>query len=608
MPVVLIGSNETIRAYESQHQDLTRRFRILDPKLCVCVYTSGHDEAPSIVRTKDEIVLCLGHPFIEQGHEPSYITPAHIQCLEEGSLNVQNVASLNGCFLIVSINQNTGTTKVFTDRFGSYNCFLFVRPEKLIALSTQYSRLTRSFSSDLDILETSLYQFIRMRRLYNDTTFHRNISRLGPGEVTEVRLGRTSEVKRTSYWVPKDFENLKGKTIESNAKVLYDILSSSVKKYLAKEGRHGLFLSGGLDSRALLGIGGDKYITYTNGTSENNEYNIAKSLAGLAGASHCFLYRPRNLLEQHFSESISSSNGMTVYYETPFIHYGEKLRREVDNVHLGLGMDILFCGHYMAKSLRRLSKWSSLSFILNNLGSDVTANDYVEQSSYRLKTSSVDRLVSIEQKDVLNESLYAEIERKLGEGRKLGATGHSLWEFVHCTDIGRHYSMLMASSIRPFVDVVIPALENELYDLSFQIPVEQKYNWSAYIQALKYIDMDMMKIVNSNTNLQAGFSLRKQTILKTLRGFANTIPGVQFSSMPAVDERSWPHVSESISENKAISNRMKMMAESGAINDLRFIRSGSVSEYWKEHCSNARDHTILLSLLLTLEEGVLSRV
>ena len=179
-----------------------------------------------------------------------------------------------------------------------------------------------------------------------------------------------------------------------------------------------------------------------------------------------------------------------------------------------------------------------------------------------------------------------------------------LWEYCHLTNLGRHYSTLMASSLLPYLRVWAPALNNRSYDMAFSLPPKSKVNWNAYLKALERLDKSLMKQPNSNTNIRADYSLHTQTAVKLLRGLYNILRPGRFITSPVYGDRSWPSVSESITKNTVIREKLQETISQGAIFDSRLLKREAVSKLYELTTNNQVDHSIFLNQLLTLEYGL----
>ena len=176
---------------------------------------------------------------------------------------------------------------------------------------------------------------------------------------------------------------------------------------------------------------------------------------------------------------------------------------------------------------------------------------------------------------------------------------------MHLTDLGRHYSTLMARSLSQYLPVEIPAFENDLYDLAFRLSVKGKVNWRVYLQALRKLSTEAMRVPNSNSNIRASLGPFAQTGINISRGVAARLfPSAPIRRMPQTADRSWSAVRNDL-ENEFFNSKIDQLADSSAVIDLSFIDPDKLRNIIADHKSKRADHSVLVNLLLTLEYGLL---
>ena len=530
----------------------------------------------------------------------SPVTAANIAELREQYLTKPHL--LNGTFFIAIVEKDRAT--LISDRFGSIPVFVASLNDAGIVIATGYrsvlAQLTPSESGGLS--ETAVYEFIYMRRLFGTKTYHDRVSCLPSASITKINsVGKV--IESVQFWKPKVTELDRG---ENEPARLVESLKSASRMYMRDDvERYGLMLSGGLDSRGLLSLGRSRYSTFTTAPSQNNEYKIARELARNFGAEHKFLLRNPDHLVENFSSMVLASNAMTVFHECQFMEHAETIASEVDVVHMGIGLDIMFCGHYMFKHRPSLFGRPALFFILDRIDEQHLEQIFIENVSYRLKTSDVQAIVKPGAIAHLDQALLNSAKQKLDEGRGCGLSGHRLWEYMHLTDLGRHYSTLMARSLSQYLPVEIPAFENDLYDLAFRLSVKGKVNWRVYLQALRKLSTEAMRVPNSNSNIRASLGPFAQTGINISRGVAARLfPSAPIRRMPQTADRSWSAVRNDL-ENEFFNSKIDQLADSSAVIDLSFIDPDKLRNIIADHKSKRADHSVLVNLLLTLEYGLL---
>ncbi len=568
------------------------RLRILEKSRFAFICVGPFEETPR--------VLAEGRRYFVQLGDSSQSTLRNLG-IDDFS-KISSLCSINGSFALIDIKEDEVT--IVSDRFGSIPVFYARLASGEVVISTGYQSLIGLLTPEETgtINEEAIYEFLYMRRLFGTKTYHSNVECLASATCMQVST-KSKKIRMKTYWKPKS-EQLSN--VRECSQLLEESLEKAVNRKLADdEKKHGLMLSGGLDSRVLLAIGRDRYTSFTNTPKINNEYYIAAELAKLAGSRHFHILRPTNYFSRIFERAITCSNAMTVFYECQFLDYIEELAQHVDTVHLGIGLDILFCGHYMAKYHPTIAGRPMLYFRERKNISHNLEKLFLKTVSYRLKTSSLTEIIAGHKNAGLLESLESSIHEKMDIGRGYGLSGHSLWEFMHLTDFGRHYSVLMGKSLTSRLNVRIPALDNDLYDLSFLLSPKAKINWRAYQQALTRISPELMKVKNSNTNITASYSLFQQSFIQVMRSISRRLSKKHVGGLPGWSDRSWPVVARDMEDDEMI-RKTELMVKFGKINDLSFIDQKKVETMYADHTSGKSDHSVLLGLLLTVEYGLLS--
>ena len=557
------------------------------------------EERPDVVSIEGEVLVIFGSPVYKN-------QPLHkLSRAQWSKVFRDELKSLDSSFLIFWISHGGREAKIISDRFGSIGIFWW-SARGITAFSTEFRNSVkqhrRLFSQKLDT--QSIFEFLWFRRLFGDVSYIEGIRWLPGGRLLEIQDARVKSFSH--YWSPVPRESHLAE--RENSEKLRAVATSAIDRALEAGGRHGLMLSGGLDSRCLLGVGRDRYTSFTTAPRNNNESQVAAELASVAGSRHHFIPRPGNYLDIIFDQAMGLSNGMTQYYECQFLGYRDFLGEHVDNIHIGLFWDIFFCGHYMPKFQRTFFGRNTLYFSAINIERCDMARFFVHNISYRQKTTDLAKVIPRQVYCSLIERQYDRVRERIAEGSDLGFSGVDLWEYMHLTDLGRHYSMLMARSLRPFIRVQIPALTNESYQLAFALSAQQKINWSTYLSFLNVMCPDLMGIRNSNTNIRASRGLYSQTAIKFMKGIQKNLTGSQSIVSPSIEDRSWPTVQEPFLQESRIASEMEQLFQIGKIWDLGLFDRSAVRELYDRNRSGRENHSIFLSQLMTLEHGLLAHL
>ena len=562
----------------------------------------GHgEEEPSIIKGEKQVYVVFGTPFIDGVSLSSYVdtAPKYFETIQD------RLPEIDSVFTIVEYTYETRTTRIYTDRYGCINIFV-ASVNNTLMLSTRVRNIVDVLRLDktIELDKQAVFEFLWFRRLFGNKTFIEEIQSL---ESASYYVFKGQQCLRKGvYWSPGEATQHTGvNKIDGAARLIAHEIRKGVNLAIDDSSVNGLFLSGGLDSRALLGVGGSRYKAITNTPELNNEYEVAQQLAESVNAKHIHLLRPKDYLDNIFDEATIASNGFTQYYECQFLGYVKQLAQIVDNVHFGLFLDVFYCGHYLPKHRQSLGRGKSLYFVLDDIAYGKLPEYFMANVSYRQKSTALEMVCNSATYRDCYQRLLGEIRQQFDIGSQEELSGIALWEYMHLTNLGRHYSMLMASSLRPYMKVFVPILTTSAYDLAFTLPIKFKTNWSAYLKALQIISPSLMNIENANTFLKAKYSLHSQTLLKILKGVSNKVLPFSFRMSPNAEDRSWPLVLESIQDRQSICEYVESTLQEGSILSLDLIDKNKAWELYRKTKNGEEDHSVFLNQLLTIEYGLL---
>jgi asparagine synthetase B (glutamine-hydrolysing) len=510
------------------------------------------------------------------------------------------VPRLDCGFLIIVHDRQRDCLTIVNDRTASLPCFYQATADGFLA-SSSFKRLFDArggiASPGFDALTVA--EFLYFRRVFGTRTYDRDISFLPYASVLTVNPDGSSDHRR--YWRVAAEKFALGQN--ELADRLAEALRRSMRTYMSDGRKFGLLLSGGLDARALLAAAPEPPICITTTPKPNNELAVAMELASIRGAEHIYVPRPERLLDNALHPSVELSGGMTIFSEVPYLGYGADIAPKADVVFMGLLLDIMFCGHYLPKSLFSVGAHSGWHFRLQDLPTDI-AGHFINKVSYRLKTSDPFRVIDRHKHRMIRDQLRERIQQEFAEGQQLGLRDYDLWEFMHLHNLARHYSLLMAQSVRTFAACRLPAVTNELYDLCWAMRAEDKANWAVYQKAIAKLNPRMMRTRNANTNIRADLPLWRQTTVKFVRALLGKLFGVNLRRSPSWWDRSWPEPRQNIDANPSIQVRIMNLSRSDTLSAAGFFDLDLIANVVSEHNSGMHDHSVLLGELLTIEEAL----
>ena len=284
-------------------------------------------------------------------------------------------AHLNGSFAIVIVDEARQRVVIATDRTASRPLFHF-RAEDTLVVSSEVKALLLApgLRPTLDL--SAIGSFLSCGHPLDGHTFFEDIRRLGPATV--MTLSRTGiDVQR--YWHHTFDETARDLGADHYQRTLADLIRLAVKRRLRTSHEYGVLLSGGYDSRGILGCvlenrPAAETQTISWGQREDLAYGdcwVAGRLARRLGVRHSFYELEPDRLPAHAADFVHLSDGLT----DGCTNYPESLR-VFQRIREDLGVQILLRGD---ECFGYTSRWGLRSLV------DVpSARPLLRRSAYEL--------------------------------------------------------------------------------------------------------------------------------------------------------------------------------------------------------------------------------
>lgn len=162
------------------------------------------------------------------------------------------VEQLNGAFVIAIWDEPRRRLLMANDRFGLYPLFYTCREGRLVFAPEMKGCLCdESFPRKLDL--TALAQYMRFQHLLGERTFFEDLRLLPLASVLTFDLS-SAEGSVKAYWTFDDIPYRPEVTFDEAVEEAGRLLRLAVRRLSGDSYRPGVYLSGGLDSRTILGM------------------------------------------------------------------------------------------------------------------------------------------------------------------------------------------------------------------------------------------------------------------------------------------------------------------------------------------------------------------
>ncbi len=258
------------------------------------------------------------------------------------------VRKFRGMFAFAIYDLRKNQLFLARDHFGIKPLY-YLENSDLFAFASELQAL-KHFPVDLEVDLRSVDQFLWLQYIPAPDTIFKNIRKLPPAYQLVVNL--TNNTRRLNrYWTPS-FNPDNSRSEAQWLEELEAVLNDSVRAHMISDVPFGVFLSGGVDSSAILAYMAlnstrpVKAFSIGFDEKEYNEVEFAKIAAQRWGAEHHVeTVKPDALailpqLVRHYGEPYGDSSAIPTYYVS------QVARRHVPLVLSGDGGDEIFAGYH----------------------------------------------------------------------------------------------------------------------------------------------------------------------------------------------------------------------------------------------------------------------
>ena len=272
---------------------------------------------------------------------------------------------LRGMFAFAIWDERTQELFLARDRVGK-KPLLYAQVNGQFIFGSEFSALLLHPDIGRDIDIEALHHYLSFMCVPAPLTAYQAIRKLEPGHSLRWRRG---EIEIERYWQP-DFSKKIDISEEEAGERAIEILRDAVKVRLMSEVPLGAFLSGGIDSSAVVALmSAESSVpvkTFSIGFEEQDfsELHHARRVAEHVGADHHeFVVRPDALevlpiLVEHYGEPYADSSAIPTYY------VARETRKHVTVALNGDGGDESFAGYERYAAMRLAERYHRIPAVL----------------------------------------------------------------------------------------------------------------------------------------------------------------------------------------------------------------------------------------------------
>jgi len=395
----------------------------------------------------------LGHTFYTNSD-----TEAIVHAYDEFGADCPK--HLRGMFVFAIWNTAKQELFIARDRMGK-KPLLYADVNGQLVFGSEFSALLVHPDVSRDINPEALDYYLAFMCIPAPLTAYRAIRKLEPAHWLRWRNGN---IELGCYWQP-DFTKKIDISEEEAGERTIEILRDAVKVRLMSEVPLGAFLSGGIDSSAVVALmsqeSSERVKTFSIGFEEQDfsELHHARRVAEHVGADHHeFIVRPDAvevlpLLVDHYGEPYADSSAVPTYY------VARETRKHVTVALNGDGGDESFAGYERYIAMGLTEKYRKIPSFLRESMIRQAVNMIPTDPTRRSKIKSAQRLLAVVERpkagrymkwmsvfdDELKEPLYTDSFRQQTQGAN--ATGILENWFKRANGIGTVDTLLLTDQM-----------------------------------------------------------------------------------------------------------------------------------------------------------------
>ncbi len=237
------------------------------------------------------------------------------------------VKKLNGSFVLALWDFRENRLVIANDRYGLRTLYYFQHKDIFLFASEMKSILTfPQVEREIDL--QGMAEFFGLNFIMQDRTLFKEIKVLRPASILIHRDGR---LQIRSYWNLNLREDNKRFDEKASLERAHILVKQAMQRQLKDDVPKVLSLSGGLDSRTLLGAAvqlGFKIPSFTFGTTDCPDQKLAKAAADSLGTENRFFELTPHFLEVWAERGIWLTEGMNNCVNFHGIEFTPEIRKQ----------------------------------------------------------------------------------------------------------------------------------------------------------------------------------------------------------------------------------------------------------------------------------------
>lgn len=498
------------------------------------------------------------------------------EALVLGRFSDEFLQSVNGEYATSVYSHDNDEMTVVTDRFNHFPVYALNSKEYAVFSTEIYPILF--WLAERKISKNHLDLFLRTGELIDQVTLVEGINILPSASVTTVSKDQQNNKK---YW-SLEFLADEEIDIERAAKRSASLMQQAVQRIESLGDALAVPLSGGLDSRLLLGLlqRPEKTNSWTWGLQGCRDRVFASQFAQSMGSNHHDLDWPipqYPLLWEKGVRATSACMGISDMHVLPF---AEKIAESSQCILNGLSGDALIGGNFQKREWLHLKNQAEIAEALWNWRVSSTQDDRVDQ------------LLGTDGQNLsAGKKLWLEsIEKESWNGSAETSTAWLLKNRVFRWTNGG--TMILRGAVESYS----PFFDRDLVNFMLRVPIRFLPRHRLYLKMLRYLPKPIRDVKWQRTGLKPawgyGFNVGAIYFQKAMTMIGKKLNIKVFKDNSVADVPEWMR--------SVWKNDIQRILFEGSFLKTGYISTDVMKEIWNQHLIG-EDYSKLVGTLITLE-------
>jgi len=286
------------------------------------------------------------------------------------------VKHINGLFNLAINDEKKGRIILVNDRFGFYPLY-YALSDGTFAFASEAKFVLKATNVTPKIDKRAVSEFFTFSFLLGDKTFFEGVRLMKPASIMVFHKAE-NKIETKQYWdfsIPERRFNVQ----DNLFKEFRRLMEKAIERSIRGSKKVGVFLSGGLDSRAIAAFAsksGAEVVAFSFGPKDSFEQKIAMQVAKRLNIRIIVREIPSDFIAKYAEEIVYRGDGLIRIRDCHFIALLDEVKSMVDVVLLGTFGGELF-GSKVTKNLMNLkSKEEIISYLFKKNAIGIQLNEY----------------------------------------------------------------------------------------------------------------------------------------------------------------------------------------------------------------------------------------